>query len=178
MADLRHHRRGFLSFCNAVLLSVVGMLGAVPVFRYVGYPLRRRGGSSSTEQSFVDVAAVADLPLDEWRLVPLEIVHRDGWEAVRRQHPVWVRKRGDSEGEITVLSSVCPHLGCPVNWRAEESKFFCRCHAAAFSADGQTLAGPSPRSMDPLSFRVQNARLLVRWEEFQNGVEKRKPLEA
>jgi menaquinol-cytochrome c reductase iron-sulfur subunit len=167
-----------LGFCTAALLGVIGLAGAIPVFRYVGAPLRRKGGISEKTDSFVDLGPVDELPMREWRLVPLEMVHRDGWEKVRQQHAVWVQRRGDSETEITVLSPICPHLGCPINWRPDQSQFLCPCHGGVFSPEGRTLAGPPPRSMDPLAFQARNGRLLVRWEDFKIGINQRLPVQS
>jgi menaquinol-cytochrome c reductase iron-sulfur subunit len=178
MTNQPHHRRGFLGLCTSALLGVLGLVGAIPVFRYVGAPFRRKGGGSEGADSFVDLGPVDDLPVGEWRLVPLEMVRQDGWEKVRQQHAVWVRRMGDSEPEITVLSPICPHLGCPINWRPDQSQFLCPCHGGVFSPQGRTLGGPPPRSMDPLPLQVRNGRLLVRWGDFKIGVDQRIPVQA
>ena len=51
--------------------------------------------------------------------------------------------------EIEVLSSICPHLGCPLNWHPDHAEFVCPCHGGVFDAHGRHVAGPPPRSMDP-----------------------------
>jgi Rieske Fe-S protein len=173
MPNLANHRRRFLGFCTAALLGLIGLVGAVPIFRYIVAPLRRKPGGSEGSDSFVDIGPVGNLPVGKWLLVPLEIVRRDGWERARQQHAVWVRRGGDSEAEITVFSPICPHLGCPINWQPDRSQFLCPCHGGVFSPQGRTLAGPPPRSMDPLTFHVRNGRLLVRWEDFKIGVDRR-----
>jgi Rieske Fe-S protein len=88
------------------------------------------------------------------------------------RHAVWVR-RGPGEREVTVLSSLCPHLGCPVNWQAERAEFFCPCHGGAFDPAGRNVAGPPPRALDALEFEVRTGRLWVRWQEFKSGVAER-----
>jgi len=39
-------------------------------------------------------------------------------------------------------SSLCPHLGCKVLWKSDEQQFICPCHAGAFNASGEAIAGP------------------------------------
>jgi cytochrome b6-f complex iron-sulfur subunit len=44
-----------------------------------------------------------------------------------------------------VISAVCPHLGCTVQWR--ETEFDCPCHGSRFRPDGSVLSGPAPRGL-------------------------------
>ncbi len=54
-----------------------------------------------------------------------------------------VRRAGAGRSDdFTALSSVCPHLGCNVQWQPRENRYFCPCHNGAFDADGQGIAGP------------------------------------
>ena len=117
-------------------------------------------------------------PPDQWQLVTLQLVHRDGWEEVRTGHGVWVRRPKDPGGRIEVLSSICPHLGCPLNWHPDQAEFVCPCHGGVFTATGRYRAGPPPRSMDPLEYRVDDGRLLIRWQDFKVGVAARIPVRA
>ena len=69
-----------------------------------------------------------------------------------------------------MLSAVCPHLGCSVQWRASKSEFECPCHGASFRPDGARTGGPSPRGMDALETKVQDGRLMVRYQYFRQLV--------
>ena len=44
-----------------------------------------------------------------------------------------------------VISAVCPHLGCTVQWR--ETEFDCPCHGSRFLLNGSVLSGPAPRGL-------------------------------
>ena len=175
MAGSTPNRRRFLNLCTDALLAVIGLLLAIPVFGYMSAPFRRRGGGSAKASS-VRVGAVDDLPVGEWRLVSLEVLHQDGWDKARQRHAVWVRR--DDASHLTVLSSICPHLGCPVNWYPDRKEFICPCHGGTFNANGQHIAGPPPRSMDPLPYEIHDGQLAVGWEDFKIGVAQRIPVEV
>lgn len=57
----------------------------------------------------------------------------------------------DGHGKRTVLSPVCPHMGCIVAWNVAEKTWDCPCHGSRFMPTGELLAGPaeSGLEMDP-----------------------------
>ena len=44
---------------------------------------------------------------------------------------------------IKVVSAVCTHLGCSVQWAPERNRFECPCHGSLFNARGQVTVGPA-----------------------------------
>jgi Rieske Fe-S protein len=171
-----NNRRRFLEICTAAVVAIIGACLAVPALAYVLAPVRRWAGKKGAGGDFQDVGAVAQLPLDQWQLVSLQLARRDGWEEVRGRHGVWVRRSKDPSGRLEVLSPICPHLGCPLNWHPDHAEFVCPCHGGTFNAQGQHVSGPPPRSMDPLDYRVENGRLLIHWQDFKVGVAERIPV--
>jgi Rieske Fe-S protein len=170
------HRRRFLNFCTEVLLAAIGLLVAVPAVGYFFGPLRRKPGAEGAGPTFQDAGPLSDVPLGQWRLLSLELVHQDGWNKTRVRHAVWVRRQDGNGQGITVLSSICPHLGCPINWHPDQSQFVCPCHGGLFDTSGQRTSGPPPRAMDPLEFEIRAGRLWVRWQDFKIGVAQRVPV--
>jgi len=47
-----------------------------------------------------------------------------------------------SEAGFQAFSSLCPHLGCRVQWMPADNHFFCPCHRGIFDAEGKAVAGP------------------------------------
>lgn len=48
------------------------------------------------------------------------------------------------------LSRSCPHAGCNVNWKPEQKKFVCPCHASKFDINGTRLEGPAQNNLEVL----------------------------
>ena len=53
----------------------------------------------------------------------------------------------NDRGELRLLSAVCTHMQCIVNWNNAEQTWDCPCHASRFRTDGTVLEGPA---FDPL----------------------------
>ena len=166
-------RRRFLAIGTSGLMALLGVLVAVPGIGYFFAPLRKRRNGETAGVGFQDVGAVDSFPTAKWQLAALEVVQQDGWEKLRTRHAVWVRRKGAGATEFDVLSPICPHLGCPLNWHPDDGQFVCPCHGGAFSSEGAWVSGPPPRSMDSLEFKVANGRLLVCWQDFKIGVSER-----
>ena len=49
----------------------------------------------------------------------------------------------DETGHLSFFSASCPHLGCVVQWNADEKSFDCPCHGSRFSAEGKVINGPA-----------------------------------
>jgi glycine/D-amino acid oxidase-like deaminating enzyme/nitrite reductase/ring-hydroxylating ferredoxin subunit len=56
----------------------------------------------------------------------------------------------DVTGELSVLSPVCPHLGCLVHWNDAEQTWDCPCHGSRFDGKGKPVNGPSLTDLKPL----------------------------
>ena len=129
-------RRLFLSLLTKALGGVIGLCLAVPAIAYVTSPLWRKRSADSPVPDFSDAGALTDLPVGEWRAVTVEVVRRDGWETTRTRRTVWVRRTSEGQDAIVVLSPICPHLGCPINWSPDRLQFVCPCHKGPSIAMG------------------------------------------
>ena len=172
MTNVQTHRRGFFGLLTDLVLGAIGLLILIPAIRFFLSPLFAKDGAGAGP-AFLDAGPLPDIKPGEWRLVTVEKAHQDGWKTSKVRHAIWVRRQGEGDQGITVLSSICPHLGCPINWHPDETRFFCPCHGGIFDVDGRQTGGPPPRSMDPLEYEVRAGRLYVRWQDFKIGVAER-----
>lgn len=166
-------RRAMLGWLTSLLAAVIAAILAVPGLGYVLAPLRRSGAGESSA-GFFDAGSWDDLVAGTPQLVAIEMTHQDGWKESRVRHSIWVLKTGADSAEV--LSPICPHLGCPVNWDAAKGQYACPCHASFFDRQGAALSGPSPRALDPLDYEIRNGRLWIRWLDFRQGTSRREPV--
>lgn len=162
------NRRSFLGALLAVGSTVVGALLSVPLIRFTLFPLLRR----TTELKASLLGAVSEFSaLNEPTLRTIQIEQLDGWRKAISEKAVYITK--DKRGQLRVLSSVCPHLGCTVPWNKDKSEFICPCHGGTFTSDGTRVSGPSLRGMDTLETFVQDGQLSVRFQYFRQLVSDR-----
>jgi menaquinol-cytochrome c reductase iron-sulfur subunit len=158
-------RRSFLGVLLALGSLCVGTLLAVPLIRFALFPLLRR----TTELKPSPVGTLSELSsLNEPVERTIEIEQVDGWRKAVSEKAVYVTKNG--QGQLLVLSSICPHLGCTVPWVSAKQEFICPCHSAVYAPDGSRVSGPCLRGMDTLQTVEQDGQLLVRFQYFRQLV--------
>lgn len=163
--DGQPSRRSFLGVLLGVGAASMGALLSVPLVRFVLHPLL----TATTPLAWTDVGSVGEFPVGESPVKKLITVEqRDGWRKIVSEKAVYVVK--NANGDVTVLSSICPHLGCSVAWQAEKSQFSCPCHGGRFASDGKLLGGPPPRGLDTLESKVEEGVVKVHYQYFRQLV--------
>jgi cytochrome b6-f complex iron-sulfur subunit len=85
-----------------------------------------------------------------------ELVYRIGGK--ERRTRVFIV--GESGG-FSVLSAVCSHLGCMVNYNKRKKEFLCPCHGGRYDRSGKNTGGPPPAPLTKLPHRIENGMVLV-----------------
>lgn len=163
-------RRKFLAYVAAAIGALVATVLTVPVLgSFISPALARKGRAQ-----WLKLGTAAAFAPGEPKLVPFYLVRRDGWVETREPKTVWVVRQGE---DFICYNSRCTHLGCIVDWHSEDRTFKSPCHGGVFARDdGKVLAGPPPRPLDTLKYKVESGELWVEYQEFRLGILEKIPL--
>lgn len=167
-------RRTALKVISGVFGCTAASAVGVPALRAVLSPVFT--DTMSSPEGFVPIAALARVP-DRGPPVRVTVVLagvRDAWNVLPPSEvgAVWIQRRGES---LTVHSTVCPHLGCGIDYDSAADAFVCPCHTSKFGRDGSVSGGPSPRPLDRLEARVAQGRIEIRYQRFKPGTPEQVP---
>jgi len=152
-------RRSFVKIVTASLGSMMAAIVGLPVIQYFISPAL---GKTSGDE-WISLGSVDNYPLDLPTLFNFTITKVNGWERSSMSYGAFVlRKEGQ---DPIVLSDVCTHLSCRVNWDEESKEFNCPCHAAFFDQDGEVVSGPPPRALDRYETRIDGDQLFIHLTE-------------
>jgi menaquinol-cytochrome c reductase iron-sulfur subunit len=158
-------RRSFLGSLLGLGSVVVGALLSVPLIRFALFPLIRR----TTEVKWSPVGDESEFSsITNPVTKTVEIEHIDGWRKAISVQTVYVTK--NSQDQLAVLSSICPHLGCTIPFVSGKNEFICPCHGGTFAPDGTLISGPPQRGMDSLETSREDGKLMVRFQYFRQLV--------
>jgi len=176
---------GALSF---LLIAVPSVLGGL---FFLDQLLRKRSsgpedqGGGETD-GFIKLNVTTDSIPDDGTPVAATVITDldDAWNRFRDVPvgSVWLRKTGD--GKIIAFNSICPHLGCSVDYRRNENDFFCPCHTSGFDLDGHKTNDIPPRDMDSLEVILASNgqpdnsgnELWVKFQNFRRATSEKKPI--
>ena len=148
-------RRSFLAKVTVGVGAISALtVGGVLASTFVGPSLKKR------ETVWVPAGMIEELKVGEVTTVNLRYVENVGFYNQKRVKPVMIHRKSEND-EIVVYDSRCTHLGCSVHWDERQKQFLCACHGGAFELDGSVKAGPPPRPLDQLEYRVENGNLLI-----------------
>jgi quinol---cytochrome c reductase iron-sulfur subunit, bacillus type len=156
-------RRRFFEWVIKASAGFIALSLTVPLIGYLISP-----GLKRKAQSWVDVAPVNELATGVPKQLEYVATLQDGYQETKTQKAVWAVKQAN--GEVTVFSPMCTHLGCGYHWDGGSQQFKCPCHGSVFDVSGRVVAGPAPRPLDALPSKVEQGRLHVVFKEFKSGV--------
>src|SRR5438309_4969730 len=149
------NRRSLLKWATHGLGALFGAVLGIPAIAYV-IDARNRPAPDS---DFRTVARLSELHKGVPHQVVIRDVRRDAWTL----HPsdvigrVWLlRREGD---KVDAFTTICPHLGCSVNFESTAKNFVCPCHGGTFDLQGKRVqrpefTNPAPRGMDALAVQI------------------------
>jgi Rieske Fe-S protein len=161
-------RRTLLKVLTGLFGGGAAVVVGVPVVRALVDPAGKVTVTGSGD--FLRVASADAVPQDGTPLkLPIVIASpSDAWVKLPPTEvgSIFLRRAND---RIVAYSTICPHLGCGVDYSPEKHAFACPCHESAFGLDGTVAGGPSPRALDELESRVVDGQVEVKYERFKQG---------
>jgi Rieske Fe-S protein len=153
-APRAHPRRRFLLWIPAAVYGLIAAALGTSAFKFL-----RPQAPAESPSDWLAVGRVSELGGAEPVRRAVSVERRAGWSVGRRDEAVFVLPRGGSR----VVSAVCPHEGCEVEWDAGSRAFLCPCHDSRFDADGARTEGPAERGLYQLPSRVNGDTLEVQF---------------
>jgi Rieske Fe-S protein len=165
--------RDFLKICSVVLSSLIGVVYAVPLIRTFISPALRQTVSGST--GLIELGSISSCQVNVPMNVKIVDTKMDAWTKFPPTEigAVWIIMNKDKK--FTAFTSICPHLGCGINWDEDSGKFICPCHDSFFDIEGRVLSGPSPRGMDTLETEIKDGKIFVKYQKMRLGVSGKTP---
>jgi Rieske Fe-S protein len=152
-------RKGFVKIVTSALGSIMAAMVGVPVIGYFISPAIDESGGDD----WIALGSVDNYPAGSPTQFNFTLTKINGWERSSKSYGVFVLRLED--GDIKVLSDVCTHLSCRVNWNEENQEFACPCHAAFFDKNGLVKSGPPPRPLDQYEVKLEEDQLFIHLRE-------------
>jgi nitrite reductase/ring-hydroxylating ferredoxin subunit len=148
-------RRWLLLKAGIALNGLVGVVLAVPVFRYLLAPWRK----DSSYDSWVSLGNVGDFPAGQTRLAYYKNPFTRSWDGATDNVACYVRREGTDQFRVFAIN--CAHLGCPVRWFPQSQLFMCPCHGGVYYADGSRASGPPERGLFTYEWKIEDGNLHI-----------------
>jgi len=157
-------RRNFLKKLTGIILVLIAFILGWPLASFLISPL----DTEDKKRKFVKVPDFASIPQERPTRMIFPYIQKDSFLTQNELLDVWVIKH--SPTAATVYSPMCTHLSCQYDWKDAEQQFVCPCHASVFDPNGKVTAGPAPRPLDTLPYKIQNGELFVQWATYKPGI--------
>jgi len=148
-------RKDFLGIATFSIGGLISAIVGIPAISYIIGPALKQ----EKAQNWIPLGAVSKVEINVPTLFKTKITQKAGWIVNERELSFYVLTNNGRE--FTAMSNVCTHLGCRVRWVSDEETFFCPCHNAQFTKDGEVASGPPPRALDRYEVKVEDDQLFV-----------------
>lgn len=153
------NRREFVTLVSTVLGGIMTAIVGIPAIGYILSP------SLKTKKTdvWIPLGKLENYPVNKPTLFTFTRSKTNGWEKTVNSYGVFVVRKSDTE--IEILSNVCTHLSCRVNWNEEKQEYICPCHDGHFNMDGKVVSGPPPRPLDQYEYKIEDGNLFIHLKE-------------
>jgi Rieske Fe-S protein len=151
------NRRGFLKAAGALAAGVAAWR--------IGYPALAEAKKSQKADPKVWIAVLGKVKdLNEKEPVLVKAQFMDSKDQPVHEEKLYVRwiRSGKDSGKWLVLSSICPHLKCKVDYDSNTEGYACPCHGSVFNRYGVVSKGPAKKDLHDYSGQVYEEEGLLK----------------
>ncbi len=164
MARRAPQRAGLITrrdFFNVLLNTVMGVIALIVAVPAVGAALTpafqtapplwvKLGSAAALKSSSVSagsggVGGVVQAPYTYEQV--------DHWAKLPAADYAYLRYIGGS-CPFFILSPICTHMGCHVQWIEADNQFHCPCHGSVYTIDGLNVSGPAPLPLGVFQWKL------------------------
>ena len=140
---------------ECIIKALYGMFALIGLgFLFTGFKVLAPSGRQERELAWFSLVHEDEVPRSGVKKAEL-VYAVSGKERKARVFIV------SSPGKLIVLSSVCSHLGCLVNYRKESKEFVCPCHGGKYDLTGRNIEGPPPAPLTTYPIEIRNGVVMV-----------------
>lgn len=151
----RYNRRDFIKDVTVLVGGMISLLLGWPVIGYLLAPAMRKEENSNV----IDLGPLENFPNGIPTPFGITRTRINGWERTATIIGMYVLRKDDKS--VQVLSNICTHLACQVNWDSVDQEYKCPCHDGYYDIDGFVISGPPPRPLDELKAKIEDGNLYV-----------------
>ena len=138
-------RRGFMFAAGAASTCYAAALG-YPIYKYLASPVEQAQASSAISEVTLKDAhklAAGSALMFKFGSAPAMLIHH-------------------SDGRWVALTAVCTHLGCTVQYEADQDRIHCACHGGVYNPyTGANVSGPPPKPLKTYKVAVNDTGVVV-----------------
>jgi nitrite reductase/ring-hydroxylating ferredoxin subunit len=149
-------RRAMLMKLGIFFNSIIALILAVPILRYLLSPITRKTGYTA----WLSLGELDQFPAGQTRLATFRNPDVTPWDGKTADSCCWVRHIEAQSFQVFAIN--CMHLGCPVRWFPQSGLFMCPCHGGAYYEDGSRASGPPERGLFEYPHKIEEGKLFIK----------------
>ncbi|CAB1128507.1 Rieske domain-containing protein [Candidatus Hydrogenisulfobacillus filiaventi] len=158
-------RRGFFNWVLNVVLGAIAILIAIPTVGTLIYPAFAKSPPTWVKLGPADDLQQLSLKAGNGSVgsvakAPYTYLRVDHWAKQPDSDYAYLRYIGGS-CLFFILSPICTHLGCHVNWVQSANQFHCPCHGSVYTIDGTNVSGPAPRPLGVFKWKMVGSDVYI-----------------
>jgi menaquinol-cytochrome c reductase iron-sulfur subunit len=158
-------RRDFFNWVLNIVMGVIALIVAIPVVGEALSPIFAKPTDQWVDLGEASAIQTASLAAGSGGVgsvarIPYTYTQVDHWATQQASDYAYARYIGGN-CEFFILSPICTHLGCHVDWVPSANQFHCPCHGSVYTIDGLNVSGPAPLPLGVFYWKLQGGHIYI-----------------